>query len=114
MRTASFCTALAVMTISFNSADAADLSSAPSARVVKYADLDLAREAGIAALYGRLRSAAREVCQPLDPHDLASLDAARRCERQAIERAVADVGAPALTSYYRRAAGQTIVLAQRR
>lgn len=69
-------------------------------RVVAFADLDLNHSAGVAALYARIRSAAREVCEPLIASDRSAVASARACAEQAIERAVAAVNAPQLTSYY--------------
>jgi UrcA family protein len=71
-------------------------------RRVRYADLDITRSAGAAALYTRITAAARAVCEPTlstwEQESIASRS--RRCREQAIERAVADVNAPALTSYH--------------
>ena len=70
----------------------------PAKRVVNFADLDLSRDAGVAALYSRITSAAREVCRPLDfwTERTRSFD----CRYEAVARAIADVNSPALTSYY--------------
>jgi UrcA family protein len=86
----------------------------PPKRVVHFADLDLSRNAGIAALYTRLRFAAREVCEPSELRALQSISARDRCVTQAIARAVADVNVPMLTSYHLAKTGQTITLAERR
>jgi UrcA family protein len=61
-------------------------------QVVAFADLDLTRPAGAQELYHRLQYAARNVCQTYDRRG------DRDCIRQAIARAVADVGAPLLTT----------------
>jgi UrcA family protein len=61
-------------------------------QVVKFADLDLTRPAGAQELYYRIRYAARNVCRTYD-----RLGADRDCIEQAIERAVAEIGAPLLT-----------------
>ena len=63
-------------------------------QVVSYADLDLTRPAGVRELYHRIRYAARNVCET--SYDRLGLD--RRCFEQAIARAVAEVGAPLLTT----------------
>jgi hypothetical protein len=42
---------------------------------------------------------AQKVCQPLNYRSLESDIRARHCAKQALERAVAAVNAPALTSY---------------
>ena len=69
-------------------------------RVVKFADLDLTRGAGVAALYARIQAAAAEVCEPVIARDLASASYARTCTAAAIGRAIADVNVPQLTSYH--------------
>jgi UrcA family protein len=72
----------------------------PSRRVT-YADLDLTRKTGVTVLYARIKSAAREVCLPVygrvaQDHNMAS----QQCREQALARAINDVNAPGLTSYY--------------
>jgi UrcA family protein len=76
------------------------LEEAPASRVVKYGDLDLSRDAGVAALYSRIRSAAREVCEPMDAVIMKMLRVRYDCRQEAVARAVDDVNSPALTSYY--------------
>jgi UrcA family protein len=71
----------------------------PPTRVVDFSDLDLNRDVGIAALYARIKSAAREVCEPLDVWSLRLLRQQFDCREDAIGRAVADVKSPALTAY---------------
>jgi UrcA family protein len=70
----------------------------PPKRVVNFADLDLSRDAGVAALYQRITSAAREVCRPEDfwTEKTRNFD----CRHAAVARAISDVQSPALTSYY--------------
>jgi UrcA family protein len=63
-------------------------------QVVKFADLDLTRPTGAQELYYRIRYAARNVCHTYDQFS------DRDCIEQAIERAVADIGAPLLTRRY--------------
>jgi UrcA family protein len=83
-------------------------------RVVKFTDLDLTRSAGVAVLYTRIKQAARDVCAPFNSRALGSIADARSCTEHSIARAVADVNAPALTSYHLTNTGQTIIVAQRR
>jgi UrcA family protein len=72
-----------------------------SQRIVRFADLDITRSAGAATLYARITSAARAVCGPsLSSREFGSSSQTRQCQEQAIERAVTDVNAPALTSYH--------------
>lgn len=68
-------------------------------RVVGFGDLDLNRDVGVATLYARIRSAAREVCEPLDAWSLGLRRLQFDCREDAIGRAVADVNSPALTAY---------------
>jgi len=72
----------------------------PPSRKVKYADLDLNRDAGVAALFSRIKTAAREVCEPMDVFFLNLVRQQYNCSQDAIARAVADVNAPLLTSYF--------------
>jgi UrcA family protein len=75
------------------------LDDLPS-RVVKFGDLDLNRESGVATLYSRIRSAAREVCEPMDVV-IAKLARARfDCSQHALAKAIADVNSSNLTAYY--------------
>jgi UrcA family protein len=69
-------------------------------RVVNFADLDLTRSAGIAALYTRTRWAADEVCEPATPFSQRSEILAHACAKQALDRAIADLNLPQLTSYH--------------
>jgi UrcA family protein len=96
----------------------ADVHAAPvsydvATRTVKYGDLDLARGAGAATLYSRIQNAARAVCEPaLTSRAWESILVAHRCVEQSIARAVADVNAPALTSYYVSKTKRPITLAR--
>jgi len=71
----------------------------PPTRVVEFGDLDLNRDVGVAALYARIKSAAREVCEPLDAWSLRLLRQRFDCREDALGRAVADVNSPALSAY---------------
>ncbi len=85
-----------------------------SRRVVEFGDLDLTRGAGVAALYARIKSAAEEVCEPLVMRNPELEMRARACASRAISRAIADVNAPLLTSYYlAKFKASAISLAQR-
>ena len=85
--------------VSALAATADRLDSLPS-RKVKYGDLDLNRDAGVVALFSRIKTAAREVCQPVDVVFLNLVRQQYNCSQDAIARAVADVNAPLLTSYF--------------
>jgi UrcA family protein len=101
MKTAMQCTLLA-MSLSSLSAVAATIvpDDEVPARTVKFADLNLTRSEGAAVLYARISAAAREVCLPATTWVPQLLFRAYRCREEAIARAVADVNAPVLTSYY--------------
>jgi UrcA family protein len=85
----------------------------PATRTVKFADLDLNHSAGVVALYNRIQHAAREVCEPMNARDLQSIAVSMRCREQAIERAVADVNAPLLTTYNLTKSAPTATIARR-
>jgi UrcA family protein len=70
--------------------------------VVRFGDLNLEQPAGVAALYRRLKLAAKQVCGESEPPGSAITSAAwRACEAQAVDRAVVTVDRPSLTAYYR-------------
>jgi UrcA family protein len=79
----------------------AAISDDPPQRTVSYADLNLSNTAGAAALYARIKSAARVVCEPQLNRELAMNTNYKRCVDEAIGRAVADVNAPVLVALYR-------------
>jgi UrcA family protein len=70
------------------------------ARVVRYDDLDLNRNAGAATLYARISIAARAVCEPSDVITVKTLRERAGCRQDAVARAIAEVNSPALTRYY--------------
>jgi UrcA family protein len=72
---------------------------------VHFSDLDLSRGEGAATLYGRINSAARLVCAPLDAGRLSGSSRFRACVKTAIQRAVSDVHQPLLTQYCEAALG---------
>lgn len=76
--------------------------------VVKYGDLDLARQAGIRTLYHRLSHAGYTVCGQIpgfDPFDLRSMDDWDTCYEHALDNAAAKVGNPRLTQMIYRKIG---------
>ena len=114
MKSAIRWTLLAVFLGSLNAAAAAaGRGDEPLTHRVSFADLDLTRSPGVAALYMRIRSAAQQVCGPVDARQLEALTNSRRCTDQAIARAVREVNAPTLTSYYLAKTNATIKIAQR-
>jgi len=114
MKSAICWTLLAVFLGSLSATAAAgDRGDEPLTQKVSFADLDLTRSPGVAALYVRIRSAAQQVCGPVDGRQLEALTNFHRCTKQAIARAVRDVNAPTLTTYYLAKTNTTINIAQR-
>jgi len=69
--------------------------------VVRFDDLNLASEAGVQALYVRIKTAAREVCGPAESSVLGVASAVwRDCVSASLHDAVLKVKHPALTTYY--------------
>ena len=75
------------------------IDAAPQAKV-RFADLDLDRVEGAAALYDRLHAAAQSVCGPL-ANDLANLPRYKACITETVSVAVARIDKPTLTRYAR-------------
>jgi UrcA family protein len=115
-KTAVPCALLAILLGSLSAC--ADVYAAPpgyefATRRVKYGDLDLTRSAGAATLYSRIQNAANAVCEPaISSGARESMLLTRHCVEQSIARAVADVNAPALTSYYVSKTKRPITLAR--
>jgi UrcA family protein len=108
------CTLLAVFLGSLSAVAAAgDAGNEPAMRTVKFADLDLSQATGVLALYKRIQFAAQQVCEPLTGRDLNSIVPWKRCQEQAIARAIADVSAPLLTSYYLTKSVPSAIIARR-
>jgi UrcA family protein len=87
--------------VSVATVSAARTLEAPEQRTVKFGDLNLGTDSGVALLYARIRGAAREVCEPADVWNVSSLLASRDCAERAVEQAIEDINAPLLTSYHR-------------
>src|SRR6185312_14564404 len=77
-----------------SSAQAEDVPS----KTVKFQDLDISKPAGAKTLYGRIRAAARDVCDASTSGDPIMKPAMHACMETAIDNAVRKVNAPALTS----------------
>ena len=97
LRTASFflCGALTLGTLQAT-ARATD-QDLPSERV-SYADLDISKPAGAKTLYHRIVSAANRVCSANTYVYLPTQKGVRECTDTAIDKAVKDVGSPALSA----------------
>jgi UrcA family protein len=86
-----------------STAFAATQADPPAVRV-KYAELDLTKDAGVEHLYTRLRNAARQVCGRADNRNLAALADQDACMQRALDRAVEDVHSARLTARHKGAA----------
>ncbi len=80
---------------------AADGRFVEESLAVRYTDLDLGKEAGVAKLYGRLRNAAEQVCSSgAGPSPLFLSSSLRACVTAALDQAIANVDRPAVTAYH--------------
>lgn len=93
--------AAVAMTLPAFAVDAASLDE-PATRAVAYNDLDLDSRDGVRALYGRLRQAARVVCDVHEGKRIEERIAHRACMADALRTAVRDVDHPGLTAYAMR------------
>jgi UrcA family protein len=87
-------------------APANESADAPAHMTVSYADLNLDSDAGITALYMRLRHAARQVCGDWDTTSLSRGLETTKCINNAMSQAVAQVNSPMLTSLYEAKTGK--------
>lgn len=72
------------------------------ATVVRYADLDLSSNDGVAVLYRRLRAAAERVCRPMKSPALSSRAPWRECYETALGNAVTGIGSERLAALHGR------------
>ena len=88
--------------LAFGFAAASPAADSPEVRsiTVKYADLNLSTPEGAAALYGRIRGAARNVCAASGVRDLSVRSGEEACVHKAILDAVTSVNKPALFAVY--------------
>ena len=88
-------------------AAAADADDGLRQRTVKFADLDLSRNSGIAVLYARIKAAARAVCAQDGEFGVNKVQAESECRARAVSGAIAKVNVPMLTNYYRERSGMS-------
>jgi UrcA family protein len=70
-------------------------------QVVSYSDLNLGSRAGVALLYKRIQKAANEVCDNPPPRrQLRFVTERKDCSARALNRAVAQIGVPALDALH--------------
>ena len=80
--------------------------------VVKYGDLNLDSQVGIASLHKRIRNAAESVCSPLETRILGLRQAYESCVDDAVSSGVAAVGNANLTAFH-AVKGSNVVVASR-
>jgi UrcA family protein len=85
--------------LSIAEANAAALGQAPSV-VVKYDEQSLSTESGALALYRQLEFAARKVCPDTSGVNLHAIALSRRCQQEALDRAVRQINNPRLAAVY--------------
>jgi UrcA family protein len=76
-------------------------------RTVKTSDLNLHSEAGVHALYARIRSAAREACEGLESRSASTQVAHRECLATAMDGAVVAAKSEALTRLHMAKSSRT-------
>ena len=76
----------------------ADAAFDAPTRTVHYADLDINTQAGAAALYNRIRSAAEQVCGNVDSRRLDEAAAAKACVDHAVSASLSSVKQISLAS----------------
>jgi UrcA family protein len=83
-----------------------DAQAAPPREIrsvtVSYADLDLSKQTGVAALYGRIEAAANRVCGSKPALDIRTFFAQRNCVQIAVANAVAEVDVRQLATLHER------------
>lgn len=86
-----------------------DASSSKPSKAVNYSDLNLKSQAGVAALYKRIASAASEVCQlPQGTHQIVIESQLKTCKADTTDRAVMQANLPALTAMHFEKTGRKV------
>jgi len=78
--------------------------------VVRFGDLNLHSQAGVASLHKRIRNAAESVCSELNNRVLVLRDVYHQCVTEAVSNGVAQVANPNLSNFH-RSKGKAAVLA---
>ncbi len=100
--------AAAVIAIApLRAAPAATPGDLPSLQV-RYGDLDLSTDRGAQTLLHRIAAAAERVCPRADGADLGAFALSRSCRRQAIARAVQEVGSSRLAALTEKRLGHGV------
>ena len=87
--------------VTANMATAAPEADEPQSTVVHYEDLDLSRPADARRLYGRIKWAARKVCDNNPSSDIRRLKEYEKCLGQAMTEAVEKVQSEQVTAIHR-------------
>ena len=85
-------------------------SSDTNSVVVRYGDLNLNSQAGVASLHKRIRNAAESVCSQLETRILGLRDAYDLCVDEAVRKGVAEVANANLTNFH-ASKGKAVALA---
>jgi UrcA family protein len=91
---------LSALAFSFATVSRADDGTAPPQVIVKFADLDVSTSQGAAALYGRIHSAAVDVCSRMYVDEQAYKWHKNACLQKVIGDAVIKVNRPALSAVF--------------
>jgi UrcA family protein len=82
-------------------------------KTVKYADLNLTSQTGVAAFYQRIERAAEEVCQlPQGTRQLKIESEIKACRNEATDRAISQANLPALSAMHFEKTGRKVDGAQ--
>jgi UrcA family protein len=92
--------ALALAALAFNGAAQASAPKEFESVIVKYDDASLNTKAGVASLHARLRTAAQQVCSPLDSRVLGLREQYERCVSDAMSQSVDTVANSNLKRYH--------------
>lgn len=110
MKTIKYLLPVAVLAFSsFASAGSRDSNNV----VVKYGDLNLNSQAGVASLHKRIRNAAESVCSQYETRILGLRAAYEECIDDAVASSVSAVGNVSLTQYHAVKSGQVLASNQR-
>lgn len=86
-------------------ANGADVNEPNGARdnaiTIQYSELDLASPEGVQALYRRVATAARQLCQEPNVRELSRYSVYQTCFRETVSSAVENVNIPQLSALHR-------------
>jgi len=91
---------LSALALSFATVSRADDYTTPPQVIVKFGDLDISTSQGAAALYGRIHSAAIDVCSRMYPDEQAYKWHESACLQKVIGDAVLKVNRPTLSAVF--------------